>query len=715
MRFRPRSILSKLLTVFVAAAVLPLALLGFVFYSNSMRAVADMAGNRTARIAQSARAELDRKLELRAGDHLLTANQPVQDFRASVREGGTERSSARLATLRSYLGELFVLYGDYYEELVLADTRGEPVLLHDRSATVVIRDRLPVAPVPPTLPVAPAPPGPAGGAAPAPAPPFRGGIITGMEPAVRDADRQALRSALDLEPGGHRLRQDPIVEGRPPTVSLILPVVANDRPEVRLGYVLGRMRASYLWPEDWANRRFGELGHLAVVDPEGGVVLYHTRADWVGRRLGQVDLDLAATINARRSQTPAHLWTEVKGEDGSRVISVLPSARTGWLVAASAVPREFASEARRAAFINLVVSLLSLLAAVALIWLVGIRMSRSIRMLTARAERIATGDWSGPPFRAETHDEVRTLAEAFNVMTEKVRRDADELERRVHERTQRLEELNAALGQANERLRELDRLKSNFLATVSHEFKTPLTNIKSFAEIVHDELAEREAPAELLRFLRIIDTESDRLARLIKNVLDLSQIESGRMTWRMSDFEARGVIEATIDGMLPALKEKRIELEHDLPGAGAWIHGDPDRIQQVFTNVLDNAIQASSEGQCIWLGCREDRDPSNGDSRLLRVSIRDQGYGIPAEELERIFDRFHQVGTHIRRRKEGTGLGLAICREITEHHGGRIWAESEPGRGSTFHITLPLAACSSTPSTDPPSVGGETPESRAHD
>jgi signal transduction histidine kinase len=266
------------------------------------------------------------------------------------------------------------------------------------------------------------------------------------------------------------------------------------------------------------------------------------------------------------------------------------------------------------------------------------------------------------------------------------------LETRVQERTRELEELNAALNRANAELTELDRLKSNFLATVSHEFKTPLTSIKAFAEILHDELEQQGAPAEMRRFLRIIDSESDRLARLIKNVLDLSRIESGRMVWKMTDFPVCQVIDAAVDGLLPALQQKQIQLERELAAGEARVHADQDRLQEVLANVLDNAIKASEAGQRIVIGCQAGE--ANGDGRLamLRIWVRDFGHGIPAEQLEKIFDRFHQVSTHGRRRKGGTGLGLAISREITEHHGGRIWAESEPGHGATFHIALPLAA-----------------------
>jgi signal transduction histidine kinase len=356
------------------------------------------------------------------------------------------------------------------------------------------------------------------------------------------------------------------------------------------------------------------------------------------------------------------------------------------------------------------------------------RLSRSIKSLTAGARRIAGGDYAGPPIQAETHDEIETLAHSFNAMAESVRGNIAmreqavaeldalnrSLETRVRERTQELLSLNEALNRANEELKELDKLKSNFLATVSHEFKTPLTSIKAFAEILHDELEEQNVSEELRRFLRIIDSESDRLARLIKNVLDLSRIESGQMLWRVADFPVSGVIEATVDGLLPALKEKRITLERRLECGEARLHGDADRIQEVIANVLDNAIKASPEGRSIVIGCHEEPGRRNGQPRMLRLSVRDHGPGIPADQLDRIFDRFHQVGAQGGRRKGGTGLGLAISREITEHHGGRIWAESEPGHGSTFHISLPLATAGPSASGPEPGPRDSAPGDSPH-
>lgn len=701
MEFRPRTIRAKLLLVFLGAAVVPIAILGVVFYRSSSSAVADMVGNRTTGIARAVRAELDQKLALRIEDRLLTTNQPVQSFLSQARM--RKPNPGALDTLGRYLEGLFEQYGDYYEELVLADPGGEPLLRYERAAGALVSDQAP-APIDPGR-LVPAPT-PVSGDQPSP----RYGALP-PDPTIRASDRSLFRMGPALSAGQHVLRAEPVESNRAPAVSILTPVQSNRNPESRLGYVIARVRSRYVWPQDWTNRRFGELGNLIVFDAVSGVVLYHNRSEWIGRTLGQVDPGLLQAAGSARSPragtTGEHAWAWIRGgTEGRRVATVLEGTRAPWKIAATAVPGEFGLEARRAALVNLAVAGVALLAAATLLVLATGRFTRSIKTLTAGARRIAGGDFGGPPMRAETHDEIHTLAEAFNVMSDSVRRNIAmreqaaaeldtlnrSLEARVRDRTRELEALNAALNLANERLKELDRLKTSFLATVSHEFKTPLTSIKAFAEILHDELADFSVPDELRRFLAIIDAESDRLGRLIKNVLDLSRIESGRMVWRMTDVPLCRLVDAAVDGLLPVLREKRLAVERDLTLPDVVIHGDADRLQEVLANVLDNAIHASPEGERIVVGCRDEPPPVNGGPAMVRIFVQDRGHGIPAGDIERIFDRFHQVESRVRRRKSGTGLGLAISREIAEYHGGRIWAESQPGSGATFHITLPRAA-----------------------
>jgi signal transduction histidine kinase len=249
-----------------------------------------------------------------------------------------------------------------------------------------------------------------------------------------------------------------------------------------------------------------------------------------------------------------------------------------------------------------------------------------------------------------------------------------ELESKVQERT-------GELRRAYEELKELDRLKDEFLSSVSHELRTPLTSIRSFSELLltfgDDDRENRD------EFLTIIHDESKRLTRLINDVLDIAKIESGRMEWRPEKISVVDVLENTVDLSRALLREKKMHarVEYDEPFQPAL--ADRDRITQVVTNLLSNAIKFSPDRGEIILR-------SHIEGEAVVVEVQDFGKGIPPDELEHIFDRFRQIVDKKAGKPSGTGLGLTICRQIVEHHGGRIWAASEVGKGSTFYFTLPV-------------------------
>ncbi len=534
-------------------------------------------------------------------------------------------------------------------------------------------------------------------------------------PSFSDDDRRAAKAASTLTGADYRVLVERAGPDRPPALSIVRPVHTRDGAG-RPGAMVARLRADHLFPDDLASRAFGEKGELMVVNSETGELLYHSRPGLTGRDLSLVDADLFRVADGAKSGSGGAPWQPV---GGARLASVLDVGGVPWKIIAVSSPREFESEARSAGLINLFVSGLGLfMAAVVLIFASG-RISQSVNVVTAGARSIARGNLEHP-IRVSTHDEIQTLAETFNTMRESLRESISQRERsaaeldalnrtledRVHQRTRELEALNEALNAANRDLKELDRLKSNFLATVSHEFKTPLTSIKAFAEILLDEAEAGDVSEEKKRFLRIINSESDRLGRLIKNLLDLSRIESRRMVWRKSEFPVRRVVDSALDGLLPLFNEKGLTLDRNLSCGDATVFADEDRIQEVLTNVLHNAAKVSDPGNAIHIACREESLAGNG-KRIVNLTVRDHGPGIQAAELEKVFDRFSQVDSSKSRVKGGTGLGLAISREIVEHHGGRIWAESEFGNGATFHITLPLAAKAET---DAPEHGEATEE-----
>ena len=257
-----------------------------------------------------------------------------------------------------------------------------------------------------------------------------------------------------------------------------------------------------------------------------------------------------------------------------------------------------------------------------------------------------------------------------------------------------LKEKLEELQQANERLKELDRLKDNFLSTVSHELRTPLTSIKSFAEIL---LAYEEDRATQTEFLGIINEEADRLTRLINDFLDLSKIQSGRVVWKTAGVSMAWVIERAITATSALFSATNLDLVTDVATDLPAVMADQDRLVQVLTNLLGNAQKFTPSGGKVSLAARltvGDGTPSKPD--MVLVSVADSGIGIAPENHRRIFEKFGQIGDTLKDRPKGTGLGLPISKEIIEHYGGRIWVESELGKGSTFLFTLPVPRATET-------------------
>jgi Na+/proline symporter/nitrogen-specific signal transduction histidine kinase len=270
-------------------------------------------------------------------------------------------------------------------------------------------------------------------------------------------------------------------------------------------------------------------------------------------------------------------------------------------------------------------------------------------------------------------EEPLGLDEVLNILDET---------RRLIAYSRELERATSELKSANERLKELDRIKNEFISTVTHELRTPLTAVRSISEILH---ANPQLPAEQHRHMTgIIIKESERLTRLINQVLDFQRLETGKMAWQMQPVDLCEICREALTAVQPLIQEKHIELSLDLPHQAAVVQGDRDRLVQVVLNLLSNAVKfCSSSGGRI--GFRLSVYPYH-----LQVEVSDNGAGIHPEDLKIIFEEFRQARTMSRGRPSGSGLGLAITRRIIEHHGGRIWAESEPGHGSTFAFTLPF-------------------------
>jgi PAS domain S-box-containing protein len=284
--------------------------------------------------------------------------------------------------------------------------------------------------------------------------------------------------------------------------------------------------------------------------------------------------------------------------------------------------------------------------------------------------------------------ERKTIEEALTRLNE-------ELEDKVEQRTAEIEARQAELEEANRRLMTLDEIKSSMVSSVSHELRTPLTSIRGFAKLCAKDFSRHFLPlaegetlsakgTRIQGNLGIIDTEGERLTRLINDFLDINRIESGKACWNDDTLNPSEVIRDAVASAAGGFNgSKGVELITVLPETERRIQADPDKIKQLLINLLNNAYKFTKQGR-VTVAMRE-------QDGLLTVSVGDTGTGIPEDELGYIFEKFHKsrLGDTVRNEAQGTGLGLAICKEIVEHYGGVIRVESTLGKGSVFTFTLP--------------------------
>lgn len=268
-----------------------------------------------------------------------------------------------------------------------------------------------------------------------------------------------------------------------------------------------------------------------------------------------------------------------------------------------------------------------------------------------------------------------------------------EYNRRLEQKSTELTRIGNELRAANDRLRELDKLKDEFVAMVSHELRTPLTSIRAFAEILKN-TQDLPLPKQQ-HFLDVIVRESERLSRLIEEILDLARLESGRMTLKPEPVDLVAALHQSVDAVTRLYEERNVVLELSLTPQQAWVSADVDRLQQVLINLLDNARKFAADEQPrvrVTLTTR---------GHHYRLSVEDNGVGIPDEQRDRVFEKFHQVeqgsASHPRGRPRGTGLGLPICRGILMHLGGRLWVDDPQTLGGACLVMELPATRAPTP------------------
>jgi len=320
---------------------------------------------------------------------------------------------------------------------------------------------------------------------------------------------------------------------------------------------------------------------------------------------------------------------------------------------------------------------------------------RPLRVLATVAQQIGRGDFAvRVPVRQ--HDEIGTLATAVNQMALHLQQSYTELEHKaathaamatenaaLYEQVrQQAEVLEARVAARTQELETANRHKSEFLANVSHELRTPLTAIKGFVDNMLDGLTGELNPRQL-RYLTRLQANTDRLARLINDLLDLSRIEAGRLELRPTTVQLAPLVQDVVASLRPVAAAQGLQLEAPTTDAIVW--ADADKVTQVLMNLLGNALKFTPADGQVTVTVTHD------GVAWVQIAVADTGPGIAANDAAHLFDPFYQAAHMDLAKRDGTGLGLTIAKTLVEMHGGRLWVESTVGHGSTFRFTLPVA------------------------
>jgi signal transduction histidine kinase len=466
-----------------------------------------------------------------------------------------------------------------------------------------------------------------------------------------------------------------------PYMTIALPMKGPDA-----GVAVAEVNLKFFWGVI-SQIQIGQAGYAYVVD-SGGILIAHPDIGLVLQKtalggLPQVRAALAAAPPpSGRRGSEAEIGADLAGREVLTAHAAI--SPVGWYVFVEQPVREAFSPLYATILRTGVLLLVGLAIATMASFVLARRMVRPIQVLQRGAARIGEGSWD-ERITLHTGDELESLAQQFNETAARLQESYASLERKVEERTVDLTEALRALQEKTQQLEIASRHKSIFLANMSHEFRTPMHAIIGCSEILLDpSLPVTEL--ERQQFLRDILVNGRHLLALINEVLDLTRIEAGRMDLRIEPTAVRDVLEAVHRAMRPLAAKKRIRLDLQCEEGVGLVPMDAMRMRQSLVNLVGNALKFTPEGGCVWV--RAALSSQNGG---LRIEVGDTGPGIPAEEHERIFVEFQQGRvTHAAGRPEGAGLGLTLARRFVEMHGGRVWVESELGRGSTFILTLPV-------------------------
>ncbi|REK29586.1 MAG: response regulator [Planctomycetota bacterium] len=502
-----------------------------------------------------------------------------------------------------------------------------------------------------------------------------GRTLTSTDAAYLDRDftsRPEFRRALD----GHRHLGEPFSTGGDTVAYLSAPALSGD------GSVLGAVMVlldvqplTRIVDDDTVHEGLGDSGEVLIGKRVGDNVHY-----LLPSRVTGADTVPASAVPSMVAAIENDDGFAVTEYDGVPVLAHFqpapfhPRDYEQWgLVAKIDEAEAYAPIAHLRDSLFAVQSILLVVGVIATIWL-SRRFTRPIVELTRAAEVLASGDLSAR-VQADRDDELGTLAVAFNDMAGRLHGLHSDLERKVRERT-------AELSDAKEAAEAADKAKSEFLANMSHEIRTPMNGIIGMSEL----LAGTRLSAEQREFLGLVQQSAESLLRLLNDILDFSKIEAGKLELESVEFSLQSCVGKAVKLLTVRAADKGLELacriDPDIPDR---LIGDPTRLRQIIINLVGNAVKFTDEGEVVL---EVVPDSLTADSARLHVAVRDTGIGIAPEQQQKIFDAFSQADASTTRRFGGTGLGLAISGRLVEMMSGRIWVESEVGRGTTFHFIV---------------------------
>jgi signal transduction histidine kinase len=429
-----------------------------------------------------------------------------------------------------------------------------------------------------------------------------------------------------------------------------------------------------------ARAKIGAAGYAYAVDAQGTLIA-HPDKNLVLAHTSFATLPQVRAALTGAALAGADVVTTGRDPDGREVLGAYQRVDPpGWWVFVEEPLSEAFAPIESAIWRTALLLVVFLLVAIATSVLLARNLVRPIESIQVAASKIGSGALD-QRIEISSRDELGALAEEFNRMTARLQASYAGLEQQVEERTR---ELTSALSRLDEQTRELEAAshhKSEFLANMSHELRTPLNAISGFSQVLRKQLYG-EVNEKQAEYLDDILASARHLTSLIDDVLDLSKVEAGQIELEVAPFS----LPAALERGVVIVRERatkgrvRISLSSD-PGVDLVI-GDERRVRQVIFNLLSNAVKFTPAGGTVDVAVAR----LDGE---VRVSVSDSGPGIAPEDQVRIFEEFQQASAG-KEQGEGTGLGLALSKRLVELHGGRIWAESEPGRGSRFVFTLPV-------------------------